>query len=126
MSTQAAPAHHCFHVAGVRCVAGKTAQRALPANPRNVRKQCLCTFLVYRPEQMGASGPGQTSASGCHARKHCLCTFLVSGTLLASRFLTRGYLQTIQGSSGKPSKDAVVCRRFRRARNCARGPRTLA
>ena len=39
-----------------------------------------------------------------------------------ARLLTRGYLQTIQGSSGKPSKEAVVCRRFRRARNRAHGP----
>jgi hypothetical protein len=32
----------------------------------------------------------------------------------AARFLTRGCLQTIQGSSGKPFKEAVVCPRCRR------------
>jgi hypothetical protein len=35
---------------------------------------------------------------------------------VAARFLTRGCLQNIQGSSGKPSKEAVVSWRFRRLR----------
>jgi hypothetical protein len=52
-----------------------------------------------------------------------VCTFLLPGNApnarrkrapLAPVCLERGCLQTIQGSSGKPSKEAVVCRRCRR------------
>jgi len=79
---------------------------AVKRGRRDVRKQCLCTLLESR----------STAAPCCvaygNARDGLPTTH---GTFVncTKRFLTRCCLQTIQGSSGKPSKEACLCRRCR-------------
>jgi hypothetical protein len=50
-----------------------------------------------------------------HGTGRCLwpCSYAAPCLGRVASFLTHGCLQAIQGSSGKPSKEAVVCRRCR-------------
>jgi hypothetical protein len=93
----------------------------------HAKQACIAKTSLYRRSE-GKFRRSAASAPECSgarvprvaAGKPCLCTFLVSRSLLASRsaaaarFLTRGCMLTIPGSSGKPSKEAWVCRRCRR------------
>ena len=81
---------------------------------------------TVRGEQRSAAGarlavvcppvPRGSSVSRSLLRCRWQCTYTAQRRGRAVRFLTRGCLQNIPGSSDKPSKEAVICRRCRRAR----------
>jgi len=126
------------------CVAGQAFRELPPSIPRvaaqhsaRCRPGVPCVAAKAFRAVGQALGPARTASSGTEL---FLARNAWSGTLgtprrepqltlrRAARFLTRGGLQTIQGSIGKPFQEAVVCRRCLRGqgRVIARGKLRLS